>query len=93
MLVVLQVFNQDRILVGWIKKIILRKKKVFFLLTAKMCRRLKMRYFQSQNIPGEVLLKNVDVIKSFRPLIPRGNEGSYVFFLCGKLVDDFAFSS
>jgi hypothetical protein len=91
MLVVLQVFNQDRLMTGWIKKIIVRDKKVFLLTSAKVCRRTKLRYFQTEETAGELQLKSLSDLKSFRPLIPRGNEASYNFFLCGKLVDDFAF--
>ncbi len=89
MLVVLQVLNQDRILAGWIKKVIVREKKVFFLLSAKVCRRTKLRYFQCEETRSELLLRSVVSLKSFKPLIPRGNEAFYVFFLYGKLLDDF----
>jgi hypothetical protein len=90
MLVVLQVINQDRIVAGWIRKIIVKKKEVFLLVTTKMCRRTKMRYFESGESQGGLKLKNIANLKSFKPLIPRGTEASYVFFLHGKLLDDFA---
>lgn len=89
MLVVLSVINQDRILAGWIKKVIVRSGKVFFILSVKSCKRTRMRYFQSVETVSKLKLKGVDSLKSFKPLIPRGNEAHYVFFLCGKLVDDF----
>jgi hypothetical protein len=91
MLVVLQVVNQDRLMTGWIKKIIVRDNKVYFLLSAKVCRRTNFRYFQTEETVGELQLKSVTALKSFRPLIPRGNEAFYVFFLCGKLLDDYAY--
>jgi hypothetical protein len=90
MLVVLEVVNQDRIVAGWIKKIIVRGKTVFFLLNTKDCRRTSMRYFQSTQTPGELKMKSVDSLRSYKPLLPRGNEAFFMFFLCGKLVDDFA---
>jgi|688.fasta_scaffold295720_1 hypothetical protein len=90
MLVVLEVVNQDRIVAGWIKKVIVRGKKVFFLLNTKTCHRTSMRYFQSTQAPGELQMKSVDCLKSYKPLLPRGNEAFFVFFLVGKLVDDFA---
>lgn len=90
MLVVLQVINQDRILAGWIKKVIVRENKVFLLVSAKVCRRTKMRFFQSEDTQSELQLRNVVSLKSFKPLIPRGNETFYVFFLYGKLLDDFS---
>jgi hypothetical protein len=90
MLVVLQVVNQDRLLIGWVKKVIVRERKVFFLLSTKVCRRTKMRYFESEERPGELQLRSIDALKSYKPLIPRGRETFYVFFLAGKLVDDTA---
>jgi hypothetical protein len=90
MLVVLEVANQDRLLTGWVKKVIVREKNVFFLLSVKACRRTKMRYFQSEESRGDLQLKSIADLKSYKPLIPRGNEAFFVFFLCGKLLDDFA---
>jgi hypothetical protein len=90
MLVVTRVINQDRIVCGWIKKVVVREKEVFFLLTTKECRRTRMRYFQSEEKLGELHLTPMDNLKSFKPLIPRGNEAFYCFFLFGKLIDDFA---
>jgi hypothetical protein len=90
MLVVLKVDNQDRVLAGWVKKVIVRGKNVFFLVSVKSCRRTKMRYFESEESPRELQLKSIGDLKSYRPLIPRGNEAFFVFFLCGKLLDDFA---
>jgi hypothetical protein len=88
MLVVLSVINQDRIVTGWIRKILVREEKLFFLVTSKICRRTSFRYFQSTETRAPLEIISVDSLKSFKPLIPRGNESSYVFFLCGKLVDD-----
>jgi hypothetical protein len=90
MLVILKVINQDRVQTGWIQKVIVRKKEVLFLVNSKVCRRTKMRYFQSEEMRGELQLKSVASLKSFKPLIPRGNVGFFVFFLYGKLQDDFA---
>jgi hypothetical protein len=89
-LVVLEVIHQDKIRVGWIKKVIVRKNKVFFLVSAKVCKRTSMRFFQSEEVRGLLQLKSVDTIKSYKPLIPRGNEAFFSFFLHGKLLDDFA---
>jgi hypothetical protein len=49
-----------------------------------------MRYFQSEESRGDLQLKSIADLKSYKPLIPRGNEAFFVFFLCGKLLDDFA---
>lgn len=89
MIVVLSVISQDRIITGWIKKVILRENKVFFLVSVKHCCRTEMRYFQSLDSRNQVEFTKVENLKSFKPLIPRGIESSYVFFLNGKLVDDF----
>lgn len=90
MLVVLKVVNQDRIVTGWIRKVIVREKKVFFLVSAKECKRSRMRYFQSVESRGVVQLTSAQAIKAYKPLIPRGNESFFSFFLHGKLQDDFA---
>jgi hypothetical protein len=90
MLVVLEVVNQDRVVTGWLKKVVVRQKRLFFLLTTKVCRRTSMRYFQSMPMRGELKLTSVDCLKSYKPLLPRGNEAFFLFFLCGKLQDDFA---
>jgi len=90
MLVILKVFNQDRILAGWIKKVVVRNGKVNLLVSEKMCRRTKLRFFQSEETRGELKLKSITSIKSLKPLIPRGNEAVYVCFLYGKLLDDFS---
>jgi hypothetical protein len=90
MLVVLEVMNQDKIRTGWIKKVIIRQGKVFFLVSSKVCIRTTMRYFQSMKVCGVLKLICVDNIKSYKPLIPRGNEAFFSFFLVGKLIDDFA---
>jgi hypothetical protein len=88
MLVVIHVDNQDRILAGWVKKAVVRGTKVYLLLSAKVCRRTHFRYFQSEDTRGDLQLKSVSSLNSFKPLIPRGNESHYVFFLYGKLQDD-----
>jgi hypothetical protein len=89
MIVVISVINQDRIVTGWIKKVIVRDGNVRFLLTVKTCKRTKMRYFESLNKVSPLQVVSVNMLKSYKPLIPRGTEAHYVFFLCGKLLDDF----
>ncbi len=85
MLVVLEVSSQDKATVGWIKGIVIRGNTVLFLVTEKVCIRQSLRYFSS--VEGKMKLSAVPCnnIKSFKPLIPRGTEYSYVFFLTGKL--------
>jgi hypothetical protein len=90
MLVVVEVVNQDRIVAGWIRKVIVREEEIFFLVTTKVCRRTKMRYFQSEEKQGVLRLTHIDSLKTFKPLIPRGNEAFFCFFLFGKLLDDFS---
>jgi len=80
MLVVLEVINQDKIRTGWIKKVIFREDKVLFLVSSKVCTRTTMRFFQSLKVVGVVQLICVDSIKSYKPLIPRGNEAFLPFF-------------
>jgi hypothetical protein len=89
MLVVLEVINQDRIIAGWIRKVVVREKKVFFLLSSRTCRRTALRYFESVEGKAQIELKNIESLRSFKPLIPQGKQFSYVFFLHGKLIDDF----
>ena len=67
---VLEVINQDKIRTGWIKKVIFREDKVFFLVSSKVCTRTTMRFFQSLKVVGVVQLICVDSIKSYKPLIP-----------------------
>jgi hypothetical protein len=88
LLVVLEVSSQDKITVGWIKQIVLRRKAVFFLVTTKVCYRHDLEYFES--VPGSSppALVLSEKLRSYRPLIPRGTEESFVFFLYGKLIDD-----
>jgi hypothetical protein len=90
MLVVMEVVNQDRIVTGWIKKVIIRGKKVFFLVSSKMCKRSAFRYFQSEEARGILKLISLESLKSYKPLIPRGTGSFFTFFLHGKLLDDFA---
>ncbi len=88
MLVVLGVSSQDGMTVGWIKKVIVCDQKVLFDVLCLKCIRNNFRYFESvdQN-PRRVLINSQD-LRSFKPLLPRGTEDSFVFFLVGKLVDD-----
>jgi hypothetical protein len=88
MLVVLGVSSQDGVTVGWIKKLIVRERKVFFFVTSRKCIRTEMRYFESTGDPGRPIVKCYTELKSFKPLIPRGTENYFVFFLAGKLIDD-----
>ncbi len=89
MLVVLHVTSQDGVIVGWIKKVIIRNKSVFFCLKTSKCVRKELRYFESLGkSTGNILFKPYSDLKSYKPLIPRGTEESFVFFLNGKLVDD-----
>lgn len=88
MLVVMKVSSQDKITVGWLKKIVLRGTSVLFLVTTKVCYRQDLEYFEF--IPGDTheALVCPEQLKSYKPLIPRGTEHSFVFFLYGKLIDD-----
>jgi hypothetical protein len=88
MLVVVNVTSQDGIIIGWIKKVILRNKDVFFCLRTSKCIRNELRYFESLG-GGKLTCKSYADLKSYKPLVPRGTEDSFVFFLSGKLVDDF----
>ena len=88
MLLVIEVNSQDKITTGWLKKVVLRGKKVFFLVTKKECYRGNFQYFESEVGSSTEALVNSEELKSFKPLLPRGTEQSYVFFLHGKLVDD-----
>ncbi len=87
MLVVLEVSSNDKITVGWVKKIVLRGDLLFFLVTKKVCYRSRMQYFESFGKSTEQL-SSWKELKSFKPLLPRGTEHSFIFFLCGKLLDD-----
>ncbi len=87
MLVVLEVSSQDKVTVGWVKNIVLRGKSVFFLVTKKNCYRHSLQYFESIGSSTEALA-NWKELRSFKPLLPRGTENSFIFFLCGKLIDD-----
>jgi hypothetical protein len=88
MLLVLEVFSQDKILVGWLKKVVIRRKAVFFLVTTKACYRQDLEYFESVRGSSKQALVGWDELKSFKPLLPRGTEDSFVFFLHGKLTDN-----
>jgi hypothetical protein len=87
MLVVLHVTSQDGIIVGLIKKVIVRNNDVFFCLKTSKCLRNELRYFESLG-NSQLTCKAYTDLKSYKPLIPRGTEDSFVFFLSGKLVDD-----
>lgn len=88
MLLVLEVHSQDRIIVGWIKKAVCRGSNLFFVVKKYTCVRDKLQYFQSASENPMVELVSSKKMKSFKPLIPRGTEFSFLFFLVGKLVDD-----
>jgi hypothetical protein len=88
MLIVIAVHSQDKITAGWLKKVVVRGSKVFFLVTKKECYRTAFQYFESGSGISREGLVNSEDLKCFKPLLPRGTEESYVFFLHGKLVDD-----
>jgi hypothetical protein len=88
MLVVTAVSSQDKITAGVIKKIVVRGEHVFFFLLSKICVRQKLRYFRCIEGESKLELKRQEDLRSFKPLIPRGNEKNFVFFLHGKLLDD-----
>lgn len=88
MIVVLEVQSQDTLSVGWLKKIVIRDNKLFFLVYKKTCVRDHMRFFQSIRETSNLQLVPYRMLKSYKPLIPRGTEISFVFFLAWKLVDD-----
>lgn len=88
MLVVLEVNSQDKITVGWIKKIVVRGVQAFFIVLPRVCIRQKLRYFRCMDSLSHFTMKKHEELRSFKPLIPRGNEATFVFFLHGKLVDD-----
>jgi hypothetical protein len=88
MLIVLEVHSQDRVSVGWIKKIVLRNMKVFFLVTKHVCYRSVFQYFETVVGSYVEALPGREELRSFKPLLARGSEQSFVFFLYGKLIDD-----
>jgi hypothetical protein len=91
MLVVLHVTSQDGVIVGWIKKVIVRNKDISFLVKTSKCIRKELRYFESLgSSSGNLTCKAFSDLKSYKPLLPRGTEDSFIFFLYGKLVDDDA---
>jgi hypothetical protein len=85
---VIEVPSQDKIVAGWLKKVVLRGKSVLFLVTKKECYRSSFQYFESVSDGSSAALVNSEDLRSFKPLLPRGTEQSYVFFLHGKLIDD-----
>jgi hypothetical protein len=87
MLVVLEVSSQDKITVGWVKKCVIREGKLFFLVIKTDSYRSSLQYFESVGQHTEALASSED-LKAFKPLLPRGTEKRFIFFLCGKLVDD-----
>jgi hypothetical protein len=87
MLLILGVHSQDKVSVGWLKKVVLRGKKVFFLVTKHVCYRSQFGYFESVG-NSTVTLSSREELRSFKPLLPRGSEQSFIFFLHGKLLDD-----
>jgi hypothetical protein len=88
MLVVLSVSSQDGVTVGWIKKVIVRGRTVYFYLILRKCIRTEMRYFETSGVKSQVTVKCYTDLKSYKPLIPRGTEDFYVFFLAGRLIED-----
>jgi hypothetical protein len=88
MLVVLAVSSQDKITVGWIKKIVMRGSQPYFLVLSRTCARQMLRYFRSSGCQGQLEMKRHQDLRSFKPLIPRGNDEKFTFFLHGKLTDD-----
>lgn len=88
MVVVLEVQSQDTLVVGWLKKVVVRHKRLFFLVQKKTCVRDDLRYFQSVRETSNLQLVPYSALKSYKPLIPRGTEIAFVFFLAWKLVDD-----
>jgi hypothetical protein len=88
MLVVLAVSSQDGVTVGWIKKIIIRGKEVFFYVISRKCIRNNLQYFESVGGRPNHAVIGFSELRSYKPLIPRGTENSFVFFLVGKLIDD-----
>jgi hypothetical protein len=88
MLVVLAVSSQDGLTVGWIRKVIVRERKVFFYVIPRKCIRSEMRFFESTSVLSPPAVKCYTDLKSYKPLIPRGTEDYFVFFLAGKLIDD-----
>jgi hypothetical protein len=89
MLVVLEVSSQDKATVGWIKGIIIRNRTVLFVVTKSVCIRQPLGYFSSCET-GKLKLSTTpwSHLKSFKPLIPRGTECSFVFCLRGKLPEE-----
>jgi hypothetical protein len=88
MLLVLEVHSQDKITGGWLKKIVIRGNNVLFLVTKKDCYRGRFEYFESVVGSSKEALVDSEDLRCFKPLLPRGTEQSYVFFLHGKLIDD-----
>lgn len=84
-LVVLKVFSQDALQVGWVKKIIVRGNKVVFLVVKSICVRRELRYFCTYSRDSSMSSVSYSELVSFKPLIPRGSEVSFLFFLYGKL--------
>jgi hypothetical protein len=88
MLVILGVSSQDGVTAGWIKKVIFRRRTVYFYVMSRKCIRTDMRYFESTNLNARMAVRCYADLKSFKPLIPRGTEDYYVFFLAGRLIED-----
>lgn len=88
MLIILTVVSQDMIMVGWIKKIIVRDNKAYFICIPRTCVRQRLQYFRCVDGPSELRMVEHSELKSYKPLLPRGTECSFVFFLYGKVVDD-----
>jgi hypothetical protein len=88
MLVVLAVSSQNKITAGWIKKIVVREDQAYFLVLSKTCVRQTLRYFRSTDGESQLEMTKQEELRSYKPLIPRGNEQQFIFFLHGKLIDD-----
>lgn len=88
MLVVLEVSSQDKITVGWVKKIVVRGMQSYFIVLTRTCVRQKLRYFRCTDRRSMLEMRNHEELRCYKPLIPRGNEETFVFFLHGKLIDD-----
>lgn len=88
MLIVLTVSSQDKITVGWVKKIVVRQSTPYFIVIPRVCIRARFRYFRTVDEPKDLVMRTYSEMSSYKPLLPRGTELTFVFFLHGKLLDD-----
>jgi hypothetical protein len=80
-LLVLEVEDSDKIKVGLVQTVLIRKDSVYFVTKSYVCKRNWLRYFESVDCDNVCIFTESGKIVDYKPLIKRGTTVKFNFML------------